>query len=87
VVATAGVGQALLTWVAPATVNGSPITGYVVTPYIGAAAQPKITFASTATSQTITGLASATIYTFKVTAINARGSGLASAKSNAVTIG
>ena len=50
-----GNGSATVSWMAPAN-NGSTITGYVVTPYVGTVAQPARTFNSTATSQTITGL-------------------------------
>jgi hypothetical protein len=60
-------------WVAPAT-NGSPITGYVVVPFIGATAQPARTFNNNpALAQLITGLTNNTAYTFKVAAKNARG--------------
>jgi bacillolysin len=83
--ATAGNAQATLTWTAPASDGGSPVTGYVVTPYIGAAAQSAQTFNSTATSQAVTGLANGTTYTFTVAAKNAIGTGAASAASNAVT--
>ena len=83
--ATPGDAQAGLTWTAPASDGGSTITGYVVTPYIGAVAQATQTFNSTATSQTVTGLTNATSYTFKVAAINAVGTGPQSAASNTVT--
>ena len=73
-----------MSWVAPAN-NGSAITGYVVTPFIGTAAQPARTFASTATTQTVTGLTHGTAYTFRVAAKNANGTGPQSAASNAVT--
>ena len=83
--ASSGSGQSLVTWTAPASNGGSPVTGYVVTPYIGATAQPAKTFNSTATTQTITGLTNGTTYTFKVAAMNVAGSGAQSAASNAVT--
>jgi hypothetical protein len=85
VTATAGSGQATVHWAAPTTNNGSPITGYTVTPYIGLAAQPSRTFASTATTQTVSGLASGSTYTFTVAAINARGTGPESTASNPVS--
>jgi hypothetical protein len=83
--AVAGDGQATVTWTAPASTGGSPITGYTVTPYVGAAAQAPVAFASTATSQTISGLANGTAYTFKVRASNAAGDGAESGASAAVT--
>ena len=78
--ATAGDSAATLTWTAPAN-GGSPITGYVVTPYIGAVAQTPQTFTGTATTQTATGLTPGAAYTFTVTAQNVAGTGPPSARS------
>ncbi len=67
---------ATVTWTAPATNGGSPVTGYVVTPYLnGTTAQTAQTFNSTATTETVTGLTQIDNYTFKVAAINAEGTG------------
>jgi fibronectin type 3 domain-containing protein len=85
VTATAGVKSATVHWTAPSSNNGSSITGYAITPYLGSAAQPPRTFVSTATSETVTGLQSGATYTFAVAAINARGTGLQSSRSGAVT--
>jgi predicted lipoprotein with Yx(FWY)xxD motif len=79
-----GKAQARVTWVAPSN-HGSPIKGYVVTPFLGAAAQPARVFNSTATAQVITGLKNGKAYAFKVAARNAVGTGPQSAKSSAVT--
>jgi hypothetical protein len=73
-----------LAWSAPAN-GGSPITGYTVTPFIGATAQTPRVFGSTATSQDITGLTDGTAYTFRVKATNAVGTGANSPTSAAIT--
>jgi hypothetical protein len=82
---TPGNGQVVLSWSAPASNGGSPITGYTVTPYLGATAQTPVVFNSTATTQTITGLTNGTAYTFKVAAVTAAGTGASSAASSAIT--
>ncbi|HXC75648.1 MAG TPA: GH25 family lysozyme [Candidatus Acidoferrum sp.] len=83
--ATAGTAQATLSWTAPTNTGGSEITGYKVTPFIGATAQTTIPTDSNATGFTVNSLLSGTTYTFKVAAINSIGTGSASAASNAVT--
>jgi predicted lipoprotein with Yx(FWY)xxD motif len=75
-----GNAAARVNWVAPAN-NGSAITGYVVTPFIGTTAQAARTFNNTAIVQLISGLTNGTSYTFKVAAKNARGTGPMSAAS------
>ena len=67
---TARQRTATVTWTAPASTGGSPLTGYVVTPFIAGVAQTPVTFTTTATSQMITGLTNGTTYTFKVAATN-----------------
>jgi len=86
VTATAGIGKATVHWTAPATDNGAAITGYVVTPFVNGVARTPQPFLSTATTQTINGLASGTTFVFRVAATNSRGTGLRSAPSNAVTV-
>jgi hypothetical protein len=82
--ATAGNAQATVSWTAPSN-GGSAITGYTITPYIGGVAQAPSSAGASATSATLTGLTNGTAYTFTVAAINAIGTGPASAQSNVVT--
>ncbi len=74
-----------LTWTAPSSDGGSPITGYRVTPYVNGSPQTPIATGSTATSFTVTGLTNGTTYTFTVAATNSTGYGAESQQSNAVT--
>lgn len=83
---TAGTGAARVSWSAPADDGGSPVTGYVVTPYIGSVAQTPVPFSSTATTQTVTGLTPGTAYTFTVAAVNAIGTGPASPRSAEIAV-
>ena len=78
--ATAGNAQATVSFTAPASNGGSPITGYTVTSSPGGK-----TASGTATTLTVTGLTNGTAYTFTVTATNKAGSGPASSPSNKVT--
>ena len=80
-----GAGQIALSWMAPASNGGSAITGYLVTPFIGATAQTVIPTGSTATNYTVTGLANGTTYTFKVAAVNTAGPGPNSIASSPIT--
>jgi PKD repeat protein len=85
VAGVAGNAQVALTWTAPTSIGGSPITGYRVTPFIGATAQTVIPTGSTATNYTVTGLVNRTTYTFKVAAVNAAGPGPNSIASSPIT--
>ncbi len=80
VVATAGDGQAAISFDAPATDGGSPITGYTVT-----SSPDGLTATGTASPLTVTGLTNGTAYTFTVTATNTAGTGPASDASTPVT--
>ena len=79
--ATAGNGQATVSWTAPASNGGSAISGYTATASPGGAS---CTTAG-ATGCTIGGLVNGSAYTISVTATNAAGTGPASAASAAVT--
>ena len=84
--ATPGDTAAYVTWLPPAN-PGSPITGYRVTPYVGATAQSPTTVsgAPPPTNLVVTGLTNGTTYTFVVAAIINTAAGQDSAPSNAVT--
>jgi hypothetical protein len=87
VVATAGAGQATITFNAPPS-NGSAITRYIVTaiPATGSVLGTDITTSATSRTRTISGLTPGVSYTFTVAAQSAAGTGLSSAPSNSVTI-
>ncbi len=78
--AVAGVSSATVTWTVPTSTGGSAITGYVVVPSAG----PSVSTGDV-TSQLVTGLTAGISYRFTVAAVNAVGTGPASAPSNAVT--
>jgi len=84
VTASPASGQAQVSWTAPSSDGGSPLTGYVVTPYVGNLPQTPIQVDAAQTSATISGLSDGTSYTFVVSASNAIGS-TASAPSPSVT--
>ncbi|WP_426573086.1 fibronectin type III domain-containing protein [Aquihabitans sp. McL0605] len=79
-----GDGQVTVAWSAPASDGGAAITGYVVTPYIGAAAQPSVVRPAAPTSATLPAT-NGTTYTYKVAAVNSVGTGAASGSSASVT--
>ncbi|MEK7292644.1 MAG: fibronectin type III domain-containing protein, partial [Actinomycetota bacterium] len=85
VAGTAGNAQVSLTWTAPASNGGAAITDYVVEFNDGASWTIFADGVSTTASATVTGLANGTAYTFRVSATNAAGTGLASTVSSAVT--
>ncbi len=74
-----------VSWTAPASDGGSAITGYRITPYVGATAQTAVLTGSAATNFTVAGLTNGTAYTFTVAAVNAAGNGPDSAASGSVT--
>jgi subtilisin family serine protease len=72
--------SATLTWTAPISDGGSPVTSYRVISSGGQIAN----VSGTAFAATVTGLTNGTAYTFTVDAINRVGAGAESAASNAV---
>ena len=75
VAATAGPGQATVSWTAPASDGGSAIIGYVVTSFIGGVAQSTKSV-GVVTQTIVAGLTNGTTYTFRVAALNGVGPGL-----------
>ena len=75
----------LVRWLRPSG-NGSAISGYVVIPYLGSTALSARKFSSAATTQTITGLSPGNSYSFKVSAVNRRGTGPPSTPSKPITV-
>jgi hypothetical protein len=84
VTASAGNVSANVSWTAP-TVSAGPVTGYVVTPYIGSEPQTPAIFDSASTSETVFGLHNGTTYTFTVAAVSALGTGPRSEPSGPAT--
>ena len=78
--AVAGNATATVSWTAPVSNGGSPITGYTVTSSPGV-----LTCSTSTTSCVVTGLTNGTAYTFTVTATNTVGTSSASAPSISVT--
>ena len=80
-----GKSSATVTWSAPS--SGGPVAAYEVTPYAGGVAQSSTTITGNPpdTERKLGGLTTGTTYTFTVKALNANGSGPASAQSNSVT--
>jgi microcystin-dependent protein len=84
VTGSAQTGSARVTWVAPTSNGGSPITGYVITPYLGTVALTPRRYVTVALEQVVSDLERGKSYTFKVAATNAAGTGLDSLASKAV---
>jgi hypothetical protein len=78
--ATAGDSSASVSFTAPASNGGAPITGYTVTASPGGA-----TGTGPTSPITVSGLTNGTAYTFTVTATNSAGTSSASAASNSAT--
>jgi hypothetical protein len=80
---TAGNGQAVVSWKAPANDGGLPITGYAV--FTSGRSDLTVFTDEFKTTATVTGLSNGTSYTFTVVAFNELGVSAASAVSSAVT--
>ncbi len=81
VAGVAGDGQVTVSWTAPASSGGSPVTGYVVTGTPGGSC----TAVAPLTSCVVSGLTNGTGHTFTVVASNVAGAGVASSVSGSVT--
>ena len=85
--------QATVSWTAPTYTGGSSITGYSVQVSVNGGAYAAVSAGtcqssaptSTSTTCTATGLTAGSTYAFKVTAINANGSGTQSSASSTIT--
>jgi hypothetical protein len=82
VVATAGNGQATVSFIAPYN-GGATITGYTVSSLPAGGVDTQA--GTTSVSHVVTGLTNGVAYTFTVTATNSVGTGAASSVSNSVT--
>ncbi len=80
VTATAGNGEATISFTPPKADGGSPITGYTVTSYPG-----RIRATGKQSPITVKGLTNGRSYTFTVTADNSVGNGFPSETCNSVT--
>lgn len=84
--AVAGDALGSVSWTAPASDGGSPITSYTVTVLVGGVPTGlTVVVPGSARSTFVTGLSNGTAYTFTVHATNAIGDGPESAASNSVT--
>ena len=81
---TRGDGQVSISWMAPLSSGGGPITGYTAT---ASPTGATCTWVSGPLSCTVGGLTNGSAYTFTVTATNVAGTGLPSAPSGPVTPG
>lgn len=74
-----------LSWSAPSSNGGSAVTDYLIEYASGGSYSTFLDGQSSNTSTSVTGLTNGTAYTFRVSAINAAGTGLASTASSGLT--
>ncbi len=86
VTAAAGNNQATVSWTAPASDGGSPVTSYTVTPIGPSGPLTPISVAAPATTATVTGLTNGVSYTFSVTATNAYGTSTATTSTAVIAL-
>jgi hypothetical protein len=78
--------QALVSWTAPSSNGGNPISSYTITATTSGGSLSQVTVNNgSATSAVVAGLTNGTTYTFTVAATNSVGTGVASTASSAVT--
>ena len=85
--AAAGDGTVALSWSAPASTGGSPITNYKVYSGTTAGGETLLTTLGTVTSYTNTGLTNGTTWYYKISAVNAIGEGPLSNERSATPTG
>ena len=85
VTATPGGGQAIVSWVPPASDGGSPVLDYVVTASPGGATCVYYVSAPESDLCTVSGLSDGTAYSFTVVAASVIGAGASSNASSSVT--
>src|SRR5204863_657695 len=81
--ATAGNAQVALSWSAPASNGGSPITGYKIYLSTSSGTETLLTTLGNVTTYTNTGLTNGTTYFYQVSALNSVGEGNRSTESSA----
>src|SRR2546426_4576950 len=81
--AAAGLNEATLTWAAPVSDGGSPITGYKVYRATSAGAETLLSMVGVVLSYTDPGLTSGQAYYYEVSAVNAVGEGPKSNEASA----
>lgn len=86
VTATAAPGGATVSWEPPEFDGGVPVTGYIVTPYVGEEALDAVEVGEDEAEATVTDLSAGETYRFTVTAKNLSGTGEESGLSDPVRI-